>query len=81
MLTGFPSDIILNKKISLLDVWDCIYELNAFKGMAVATVDTKMLGLQKKIKMDGLADFISCRIIDAVEIDTSFRTTVKLVQV
>jgi hypothetical protein len=43
-LTGFPCDILLNKKLSLQDVWDCLLKANGTKGMAVATIDMRVVG-------------------------------------
>jgi len=46
--------------------------------MCLATVNTKMVSKKKKKDL-GLSDVISCRVIEAKEIETTWRSTVKLV--
>lgn len=80
-LTGFPCDIIYNNKISPRDLWELLIEAIKNDQMAVATINSSMMGLNKKIKTQGLPNHITCCIIGAIEIETSYRTTVKLIQI
>jgi hypothetical protein len=52
MLTGFPSDLHVNKKSNFKDLWDCIVEANGDRGMAIATVNMKVLGINSAAKQE-----------------------------
>jgi hypothetical protein len=48
--------------------------------MAVATIDMRVVGQQKSLQ-EGTGEVVSCRIIEALEIETSQKQKVKLVLV
>lgn len=80
-LTGFPSDIIYNNKMSPKVLWEYLKEATRVDSMIVATVNSSIMGLTKRIRKEGLPNHLVCRIIETVEIETTFKTTVKLIKV